>query len=100
MNQAQEVEAQRRGQTTKQHAAELQAVSISLVMWHQVIVVENSYPEHRGVDTHTQEEDADKTHHLDTDVVMLFFSRLDKNSEEGEDRVCAEEGALGPDDCC
>lgn len=46
------------------HAAELQAVGISLVMWHQVVVVENSYPEHRGVDTHTQEEDADKAHHL------------------------------------
>lgn len=46
------------------HAAELQAVSISLVMWHQVIVVENSYPEHCGVDTHTQEEDTDKAHHL------------------------------------
>lgn len=46
------------------HAAELQAVSISLVMWHQVIVVENSYPEHCGVDADTQEEDADKAHHL------------------------------------
>ncbi len=33
-------------------------------MWHQVIVVEKSYPEHCGVDTHTQEEDTDEAHHL------------------------------------
>lgn len=33
-------------------------------MWHQVIVVENSYPEHCGVDTYTQEEDTDKARHL------------------------------------
>lgn len=46
------------------HAAELQAVSISLVMWHKVIVVEKSYPEHCRVDTDTQEEDTDKAHHL------------------------------------
>lgn len=46
------------------HAAELQAVSISLVMWHQVIVVEKSYPEHCGVDAHTEEEDTDKACHL------------------------------------
>lgn len=46
------------------HAAELQAVSVSLVMWHQVVVVENSYPEHCGVDADTQEEDADKARYL------------------------------------
>lgn len=46
------------------HAAELQAVSVSLVMRHQVVVVEKSNPEHCGVDADTQEEDADKAHHL------------------------------------
>ena len=46
------------------HAAEHQAVSISLVMWHQVAVVEHSYAEHCGVDADTQEEDTDETHHL------------------------------------
>ena len=46
------------------HAAELQAVGIRLVMWHQVIVVEHSYPEHCGVDADTQEEDTDEAHHL------------------------------------
>lgn len=46
------------------HAAELQAVSVSLVMRHQVVVVEKSDPEHCGVDADTQEEDADKAHHL------------------------------------
>lgn len=34
------------------------------MMWHQVVVVENPYPEHCRVDTDTQEEDADKAHHL------------------------------------
>lgn len=33
-------------------------------MWHQVIVVENTYPEHCGVDANTQEEDTDETRHL------------------------------------
>lgn len=46
------------------HATELQAVGISLVMWHQVVVVKNSYPEYCGVDAHAQEEDNDKAHHL------------------------------------
>lgn len=46
------------------HATELQAVSISLVVWDQVIVVENSDSKHCGVDADTQKEDADKAHHL------------------------------------
>lgn len=46
------------------HSAALQAVGISLVMWHQVEVVENSYPEHGGVDAHTQEEDTNEARHL------------------------------------
>lgn len=33
-------------------------------MWHQVVVVENSYLEYCGVDAHAQEEDSDKAHHL------------------------------------
>lgn len=33
-------------------------------MWHQVVVVEKSYPEYCGVGAHTQEEDSDKAHHL------------------------------------
>lgn len=49
---------------TDLHATELQAVSISLMMWHQVIVVKESYPEHCGVHAHTHEEDANKAHHL------------------------------------
>lgn len=46
------------------HATEQQAVSISLVMWHQVIVVEKSYPENCGVDAHAHEQDTHKAHHL------------------------------------
>lgn len=46
------------------HATELQAVGIGLVMWHQVVVVENSYPEYCGVDAHAQEENSDKAYHL------------------------------------
>lgn len=46
------------------HATELQAVSVGLVMWHQIVVVENSYPENCGVDADTQEEDTDKAHYL------------------------------------
>lgn len=34
--------------------------------------------------------------YLDTNVVVLFFSHLHKDSKQGEDRACAEEGALGP----
>lgn len=34
------------------------------MMWHQVIVVEKSYPEDCGVDARTHEEDTDKAHHL------------------------------------
>lgn len=46
------------------HAAKLQTVSISLMMWHQVIVVENSYPEHCGVNAHTHKQDTHKARHL------------------------------------
>ena len=38
--------------------------------------------------------------YLNVNVVVLFFSHLNKDSEEREDRACAEEGALGPDHCC
>ena len=46
------------------HATKLQTVGVGLVMWHQVIVVEKSDPEHGGVDAHTQEEDSDEARHL------------------------------------
>lgn len=46
------------------HSAELQAISIGLVMWHQMIVVKHPHSEHRGVHAHTHEEDADEAHHL------------------------------------
>lgn len=78
-------------------------------MWHQVVVVENSYPEYCGVDAHAQEEDSDKAYHLvkekkienkitisiwifdhatlpniylDANVVVLFFSGLNKHSKQ------------------
>ena len=46
------------------HATELQAVSVRLMVWYQVIVVEYSYLKHCRVDTHTEEEDTDKARHL------------------------------------
>lgn len=46
------------------HAAELEAVSISLVMGGQVVVVENPDAEHSGVNASTQEEDCDEARHL------------------------------------
>lgn len=46
------------------HAAELQAVGIGLVMWHQVVVVENAHPKHCGVDADAQEENTAEAHHL------------------------------------
>lgn len=33
-------------------------------MWDQVIVVKKTYVEHCGVDAHTEEEDPNKTDHL------------------------------------
>lgn len=38
--------------------------------------------------------------YLDANVVVLFFCHVNKNSEEGKDRVRAEEGALWPDYSC
>lgn len=35
--------------------------------------------------------------YLNANIVLLFFSHLNKHSEEGENRLQAEEGALGPD---
>lgn len=46
------------------HAAELEAVSVSLVMGGQVVVVENPNAEHSGVNTGAQEEDCDEARHL------------------------------------
>lgn len=118
------------------HAAELQAVGVSLMTSHQVVVVENPYPEHCGVDTDAKEENAAEAHHLvervdgadkrakaphfnsyanslctsyhlarscscvfqfaylNTNVVLFFFSHLNKYSEERENWVQAEESAL------
>lgn len=46
------------------HAAELQAVGIGLVMWGQVIVVEDSDPKHSGVDAGAEEKDCNEARHL------------------------------------
>lgn len=46
------------------HSAELQTVSVRLVMRSQIIIVKNSDSEHSGVDAVTQEEYSDKTRHL------------------------------------
>lgn len=46
------------------HAAELEAVSISLVMGGKVVVVENPDAENGRVNARTQEEDCDKARHL------------------------------------
>lgn len=46
------------------HAAELEAVGISLVMRGEVVVVENPDAEHSGVNARAQEEDCDEARHL------------------------------------
>lgn len=46
------------------HAAELEAVSIRLVVGGKVIVVENPDAEHSRVNARTQEEDGDEARHL------------------------------------
>ena len=38
--------------------------------------------------------------YLDTNVVVVFLSLVNKHGEQGQDGVRAEEGALRPDDCC
>lgn len=59
------------------HAAELQAVGVSLVTRHQVVVVENAYPEDSGVDTDAKEEDAAETNHL-----VETGDKVDKESQD------------------
>lgn len=46
------------------HAAELEAVSISLVMGGKVVVVEDPDAENGRVNARTQEEDCDEARHL------------------------------------
>lgn len=46
------------------HAAELEAVSVSLVVRGQVVVVEHTNAEHSRVHAGAQEEDCDKARHL------------------------------------
>lgn len=46
------------------HSAELEAVSISLVMGSKVVVVENTDAENGRINARTQEEDCDETRHL------------------------------------
>lgn len=38
--------------------------------------------------------------YLYADVIVLLFSQLHKDGKEGQDGVCAEEGALRPNYCC
>lgn len=58
------------------HAAELQAVGISLVMWGQVVVVEDSDAKHSGVDAGAEEKDCNEARHLQAknDNISLCFS--------------------------
>jgi len=46
------------------HAAELQAVGVSLVVRGEVVVVEDTDAEHRGIHTRAEEEDGDEARHL------------------------------------
>lgn len=46
------------------HAAELKAVGVCLMVWGQVVVVEDTDPKHSGVHASAQEEDCDETCHL------------------------------------
>lgn len=41
-----------------------------------------------------------KRAYLDANVVVVFLGFVNKHGEQGQDGVRAEEGALGPDDCC
>ena len=42
------------------HATEKKAISISLVMWSQVVIVKYTNPEHSRINTDTEEEDGKK----------------------------------------
>lgn len=64
------------------HAAELKAVSVSLVMWGQVIVVEDSDAEHSWVDAGAEKEDGDEARHLE---VKKFRSCQNLNFGVGQE---------------
>lgn len=53
------------------HSAELEAVSISLVMGSKVVVVENTDAENGRINARTQEEDCDEARHL-VDKVLIY----------------------------
>ena len=46
------------------HATEKKAISISLVMWSQVVIVKYTNPEHSRINTDTEEEDGKKASNL------------------------------------
>lgn len=81
MNHTQKIQTQWWCQATKQHAAELQAVGVSLVMWCEIIIIKYSDAEHGGVNAVTQVKDGDETRHLYVDVVVFPLSDLDEDGE-------------------
>lgn len=60
------------------HAAKLEAVSVSLVMGSQVVVVKHPNAKHCGVDAGAQEEDGDKARHLVGRIKKTTTNRLSR----------------------
>ena len=65
------------------HATEKKAISISLVMWSQVVIVKYTNPEHSRINTDTEEEDGKKASNLDINIIVCFFSQLYEDCKEG-----------------
>lgn len=59
------------------HATEKKAISISLVMWSQVVIVKYTNPEHSRINTDTEEEDGKKASNLKKTKQKPSFRLID-----------------------
>ena len=63
------------------HATEKKAISISLAMWSQVLIVKYTNPEHSRINTDTEEEDGKKASNLDINIIVCFSASCRKTAK-------------------
>jgi len=97
MDETQEVETKWRSQPTHHHSREDKTVLVGLMVWGQIVIVEDSYSQDGGVRTETQVSNDHCGQEFNRKIVVVGSCDVQKVSEDGEDGFLVEERHFGPD---
>ena len=109
VNETEEIQAERRSETTKKHADEKQRVIVSLVVWRDVVDIEKlkkiknlalepSYLDlkKRPISTKTQVRNRNKAKQLQIKIIFHRSPMTNKNRENTQSRILQRKSAFRP----